>query len=317
MKSEDLLDPELKPFLAGLPTSDLSGESLPQIRAGIKDMLSKLPTAPDAPVRVESYEVPGSLGAPSVRVVGYRPETAEANLCALLHIHGGGYVVGAPEMADVANRRLVSELGCAIFSVDYRLAPETRFPGSLEDCYAVLLWLATNAKRLGVSASYLGVKGESAGGGLAAALALLTRDRSGPRLAFQQLIYPMLDDQTCIDPDPNPYTGHFVWNRQQNDFGWSSLLGKQPGSPDVLAYAAPARAENLAGLPSTFIGVGSLDLFLDENLAYAGRLSRAGVEVELHVYPGAFHRFYEAPKARVAQAAERDSRDALRSAMQA
>ncbi len=218
-------------------------------------------------------------------------------------------------MADVANRRLVSELGCAIFSVDYRLAPETRFPGSLEDCYSVLLWLATNAKRLGVSVSCLGVKGESAGGGLAAALALLTRDRSGPRLAFQHLIYPMLDDRTGTDLDPNPYTGDFVWTRQQNDFGWSSLLGKQPGSPGVPAYAAAARGENLTGLPPTFIGVGSLDLFLDENLAYAGRLSRAGVEVELHVYPGAIHRFYEAPDARVAQAAERDSRNALQRAM--
>ncbi len=317
MKSEDLLDPELKPFLAGLPTSDLSGESLPQIREGMKDMLSKLPTAPDAQVRVESYEAPGSPGAPSVRVVGYRPETAEGNLPCLLHIHGGGYVLGAPEMADAANRRLVSKLGYAIFSVDYRLAPETRFPGSLEDCYAVLLWLATNAKRLGVNPGCLGVKGESAGGGLAAGLALLMRDRSGPRLAFQHLIYPMLDDRTCIDLDPNPYAGNFVWTRQQNDFGWSSLLDKQPGSPDVPAYAAPARAENLAGLPPTFIGVGSLDLFLDENVAYAGRLSRAGVEVELHVYPGAFHRFYEASEARVAQAAERDSRDALRRVMQA
>jgi len=160
-----------------------------------------------------------------------------------------------------------------------------------------------------------GVKGESAGGGLAAVLSLLTRDRLGPRLAFQHLIYPMLDDRTGIDLNPNPYSGEFVWNRQQNEFGWSSLLGKQPGSPDVTAYAAAARAENLAGLPPTFIGVGSLDLFLDESLAYAGRLSRAGANVELHVYPGAFHRFYEAPDARVAQAAQRDSRDALRRVM--
>jgi len=129
MRSEDLLDPELKPFLAALPKSELSNESLPQIRAGMKDMLAKAPTAPDAQVRVESHEAPGSAGAPSVRVVGYRPETAEGNLPSLLHIHGGGYVLGAPEMADVANRRLVSELGCAIFSVDLPPRPGDALSG--------------------------------------------------------------------------------------------------------------------------------------------------------------------------------------------
>ncbi len=312
MRIETILDPELKPFLAGLPKSELSNESLPGIRAGMKHMFAKASAAPTTRVRVESQDVPGLADAPSVRVVSYRPDAAGGNLPGLLHIHGGGYVLGAPEMADAANRRLASELGCAIFSVDYRLAPDTKFPGPLEDCYAALLWLATNAERLGVDTRRVGVKGESAGGGLAAALALLTRDRSGPRLAFQHLIYPMLDDRTCRDPDPHPFTGDFVWTRLQNEFGWSSLLGKPPGSSDVPAYAAAARADDLTGLPATFIGVGSLDLFLDENLAFARRLSRAGVEVELHMYPGAFHRFYEAQDAQVAQAAERDSRNALR-----
>lgn len=224
-------------------------------------------------------------------------------------------MLGSPEMMDTANRVLASELGCAVFSVDYSLAPETRFPGPLEDCYAVLVWLQGNAERLGVDVARIGVKGESAGGGLAAALALLSRDRSGPHLAFQHLIYPMIDDRTCVDPDPNPFTGEFVWTPAHNRFGWSSLLGRPPGSPDVSAYAAAARAENLRGLPPTFISIGALDLFLEENLAYARRLSRAGVAVELHVYPGAFHEFHKAQEARVTKAAERDSRDALKRIM--
>jgi len=316
MTSDHLLDPELKPFLATLPGSELSNESLPGIREGFKVMLSKAPAPPSRQMQVQSHNVPGPAGAPLVRVVSYRPAGVGTPSPGLLHLHGGGYVLGTPEMADAANRRLASELGCAIFSVDYRLAPETRFPGPLEDCYAVLLWLTSNAEQLGIDAGRIGVKGESAGGGLAAALALLTRDRSGPSLAFQHLICPMIDDRTCIDPDPNSSTGAFVWTPAQNRFGWSSFLGRQPGSTAMPAHAAAARAEELAGLPPTFIGIGSLDLFMDENLAYARRLSRAGVAVELHVYPGAFHRFYEAQEARIAQAAGRDSREALRRAMQ-
>ena len=315
MTSENLLDPELMPFLAALQTSELSNESLPGLRAGFKAMLSKMPISPSPNVQVESHSVPGPAGAPPVRVICYRPTTTNSPLPGMLHLHGGGYVLGLPEMMDAANRRLTSELGCAIFSVDYRLAPETQFPGPLEDCYAALAWLHANASKLGIDARRIGVKGESAGGGLAAALALLARDRSGPPLAFQHLIYPMIDDRTCIDPDPNPFTGEFVWTPAENRFGWSSLLGKQPGSSDVPAYAAPARAESLHGLPPTFIGIGSLDLFLDETLAYARRPSRAGVPVELHVYPGAFHRFYDAQEATVARAAERDSREAIKRIM--
>ncbi len=175
--------------------------------------------------------------------------------------------------------------------------------------------LRSNAESLGVDPTRIGVKGESAGGGLAAALALWTRDRAGPSLAFQHLIYPMLDDRTCSRPDSNPFAGEFVWTRAQNKYGWSALLGKTPGSEDVSAFAAAGRAEHLEGLPPAFIGVGSLDLFVDENLAYALRLIRAGVSVEMHVYPGGFHRFYEATNARIAQRAQRDSLDALRRCM--
>jgi triacylglycerol lipase len=154
--------------------------------------------------------------------------------------------------------------------------------------------------------------GESAGGGLAAALALLARDRREYKLAFQHLIYPMLDDRTCVTKSPHPYTGEFIWTPHNNSFGWCSLLGVAPGSADVSPYAAPARAADLARLPPTFISTGALDLFLEEDIDYAKRLAWQGVPVELHVYPGAYHAFDMEPIARVAVNARRDSVAALR-----
>ena len=227
MRSERLLDPELKPFLMTLPQSALSDRTLAQARAGQKATLAQAPT-PSILASVESHSVPGPDAAPPVRVVSYRPDGASGALPGILHFHGGGFVLGVPEMMDAANRWLASELGCMIFSVDYRLAPETRFPGPLEDGYAALLWLHANAGRLGVDVARVGVKGESAGGGLAASLALLARNRSGPPLLFQHLIFPMLDDRTCVESDPNPFTGEFAWTPEQNRFGWTSLL-RSPG----------------------------------------------------------------------------------------
>ena len=202
-----------------------------------------------------------------------------------------------------------------IVSVEYRLAPEVRFPGAIEDCYAALAWLFGRSAELGVEVSRIGVMGESAGGGLAAALALMARDRGEYGLAFQHLIYPMLDDRTCVADTAHPHAGRFVWTPQQNRFGWTSLLGQRPGSPDVSPYAAPARAMDLEGLPPTFISLGALDLFLEEDMEYARRLTRAGVPVEMHIYPGGFHAFDVAPEAQVAQAARRDSAAALTRAL--
>ena len=312
MRSDSLVDPELRPLLDTFPALDFSVANLPAIRAGFATMFAEAPQQPVPQTSVEVLTVPGPAGAPAVRVVSYRPAGRPGPLPAILHIHGGGYVIGAPEMMDPANRVLAGELACLIVSVDYRLAPETPHPGPVEDCYAVLQWLAAKAGELGVDASRIGVKGESAGGGLAAALALLARDRGGPKLAFQHLIYPMLDDRTCMAADPNPFVGEFVWTPAQNLFGWSSLLGTAPGSDGISQYAAAGRAESLSGLPPAFIAVGDLDLFLEEDLDYARRLSRAGVPVELHVYPGAFHGFQMAQAARVSVAAECHSREALR-----
>jgi triacylglycerol lipase len=233
----------------------------------------------------------------------------------VLHIHGGGYVMGRAAMMEAAHRPLVADLRCCVVSVEYRLAPETPYPGSVEDCYAALRYVCGNGRDLGIDASRLGVMGESAGGGLAAALALLVRDRREFKFAFQHLIYPMLDDRTCVTEDPHPHVGEFIWTPHNNRFGWASLLGKAPGSSDVSIYAAAARAQDLSDLPRTFIATGALDLFLEENIDYARRLMRAGVPVELHVYPGAFHGFNLAINADVTKRAARDSKAALARAL--
>jgi acetyl esterase/lipase len=199
--------------------------------------------------------------------------------------------------------------------VDYRLAPETPHPGPVEDCYAALRWLYSHTGELGVDPTRIAIGGASAGGGLAAGLTLLTRDRGEVPLAFQFLIFPMLDDRTVTATEPHPYTGEFIWTPEANRFGWTSLLGKEPGGPDVSPYAAAARAESLEGLPPTFINVGALDLFLEEDMEYARRLMRAGVPTELHVYPGAFHGFHMTANAKVSLAAVRDQLDALKRAL--
>ena len=211
---------------------------------------------------------------------------------------------------------MAADLDCVIVSVNYRLAPETIFPGAIEDCYAGLAWTVASADMLGIDAARIGVMGESAGGGLAAALTLLARDRGEHRLAFQHLTYPMIDDRTCV-VDPHPHTGQFIWTPHSNRFGWAALLGHEPGSGDVSPYAAAARADDLSGLPPTFISTGALDLFLEEDIDYACRLMRAGVPTELHVYPGAFHGFDIHPTATVATKARRDRIDALRRALSA
>jgi triacylglycerol lipase len=215
-------------------------------------------------------------------------------------------------MKDVENRLLASDLRCAIYSVDYRLAPEAPHPAPLEDIYSVFAWLHENAGQLGLDPARMGIKGESGGGGFAAAAVLYARDHQGPKFAFQHLIYPMIDDRTAVRKDLHPHVGEFVWTQEHNYFGWCSLLGREPGSASISPYAAVSRATDLSGSPPTYISVGGLDLFLEENMTFADRLSRAGVPVEFHIYPRAYHGFYQATNARVTKQAERDNREALR-----
>ncbi|MFA5581876.1 MAG: alpha/beta hydrolase [Paracoccaceae bacterium] len=318
MSTKHLVDPDLLPLLDMLPNLDLSDESLTAIREGMATMeVPDFGAADGLPVTVESRMIDGPQGAGSLRVLIVKPQNAAANSPGIFHCHGGGYVLARPEGSLPALRNMVNELGVVAVSVDYRLSPETTFPGPDEDAYAALKWMSENAAELGVDADRIGIMGESAGGGMAAGVALMARDRKGPKIAFQNLLYPMLDDRTVTDPNPNPVIGEYVWTRPANYFGWKSYLGVEPGSDGVSPYAAPARAEDLSGLPPTSISTGSLDLFLDENFDYAQRLIRAGVAVEFFVYPGGFHGFNMSPTADVGLRSEKQRMDSLRRAVAA
>lgn len=226
-------------------------------------------------------------GAGTARV--FTPTGVTGPTPVMLWIHGGGFIVGSPAQDDELASLYARELGITVVAPTYRLAPEHPFPAAMDDLYAALTWIHASAGALRVRPDRIIVAGASAGGGLAAGLTLLARDRGEVPVAFQLLVYPMLDDRTVgktIDG-----TNHRIWTAPSNRFGWTSYLAREPGGADVPIYAAPARAESLAGLPPTWIGVGTFDLFHDEDLEYARRLVAAGVPVELEVVPGVFHGF--------------------------
>ena len=253
-----------------------------ELRAGMHR-----PPLPEG-LEIDDRRALGRDGDPDVRIRLYRPAQLTAPAAALYWIHGGGMVLGDVGMDDDWCAATAAGVGIVVASVEYRLAPEHPFPAPLEDCYAGLRWLARSAGALGVDDARIAVGGASAGGGLAAGLGLLARDRGEVPLAFQLLVYPMLDDRNTATDSPSA-TDPKVWNRRANDVGWSAYLAGRAGSDDVSPYAAPARATDLSGLPPTYVNVGDLDLFRDEDVAYAQALMRAEVAVELHVYPGAFH----------------------------
>ena len=266
---------------------EINAKTLPSLR-GTRSPGTKDPAPSPA---WERRLVKGAAGSPDVPVYVINAHAPGANKPAILHLHGGGYVLGTAESSVPRLQPVASELDCVVVTVDYRLAPETAFPGSLEDNYAALKWLHDNATSLGVDAGRVAVMGESAGGGHAAMLAIAARDRREVPLVAQVLIYPMLDDRTASSRPVPEYIGQYIWTRSANRFGWSSLLGKPAGSESVPKGSVPARVEDLAGLPPIFIGVGAIDLFVDEDIEYARRLVAAGVATELTVVPGAYHGF--------------------------
>lgn len=302
-----LIDPELLPVLEMLPAFEFNAQTLPAIREGMGSLAA--PVAPPIAPVVKSIDGPDG----PIEVFWYDPSPGEQGpekqgRPALLHIHGGGMVIGSARQMPHGPSNLAASIGVPVASVEYRLAPETPFPGPQEDCYAALLWLAANSAELGIDPQRIGVTGESAGGGLAAAVAQMARDRSGPKLAAQILIYPMLDHRVGGNSDPwrNRHTGEFVWTRDSNQFGWASLRGDYDAGDASKGWFSPSLADDLAGLPPAWIGVGNLDLFFDEDLDYARRLVDAGVPVELHAYPGAFHGFDMMSGSRVAKDFARD-----------
>ena len=264
---------------------------------------------------IDDLEVPGPAGAPDVKVRVIRPRTLKGSAPALLWLHGGGMVIGANTDDDATNFAFARTLGITVVSVGYRLSPEAKAPAALDDAYAALSWLVANAVERGVDPERIAVGGHSAGGGLAAGLVLLAHDRGVLRPAFQLLIYPMIDDRTVTRTDLDTRNVR-VWTPRSNRYGWTSYLPQAPGSPDVSQYAAPARRENLSGLPPAWIGVGSLDLFYDEDVAYAAGLATAGVPCELEVVEGAFHGFDALfPKKQVSRAFWRARASALQRAL--
>ncbi len=240
----------------------------------------------------------------------HRPRGVDGPLPCLYSIHGGGYVAGTYESDDVKFDRWCQEFGIVGVSVEYRLAPETPYPGPLEDCYAGLAWTFEHADELGIDPRRVGITGVSAGGGLCAALALLVRDRAEHTVQFQLLDCPMIDDRQTTSW--SRLDDLLIWSRQANEFGWRSYLGDLYGGSAIPAYAAPARAEDLSGLPEAFVGVGGADGFRDEDIIYAMRLYGAGVPTELHVYPGAPHGVALFVGTSIAKRYNGDQRDWLR-----
>lgn len=255
-------------------------------------LLTRFTPVPKAPqnIRIENVSIALPDSASPMRLRIYRPKSSDSPVPILLWLHGGGYIIGKPEISEAACIEYVRELGIVIVSVDYRLAPDYPFPTPLEDGYTALKWVHTHAAELGIDTARLAIGGESAGAGLAAALVQLACDRKEFKPVFQLLVYPMLDNQTTLRTDL-AHNRYLAWDQNSNRYGWASYLGKKTTAADIPPYAVPARREDLAGLPPAWIGVGTLDLFYDEDVTYAQRLKACGVDCELVIVPGAFHGF--------------------------
>ena len=279
------LDPALRPVLDQLPATDLSRDIVatrPAARALAEQQWAAFPEVPE--VEVVDHDAGG------VRVRTYSHRERRPGTPALYWIHGGGMVGGFVEGDDFMCKTWARKLGCLVASVEYRLAPEHQYPAHVDDCYGGLTWFVSRADELGFDPSRVVLGGASAGGGLAAATALVARDRGEIALTHQMLIFPMIDDRG-VTASTNEIQEARVWNGTANRHAWRAYLGDRAGTDDVPIYAAPARAtvDDLRGLPPAYIDVGELDPFRDEDIQYAQKLLQAGVPCELHVTPGAFH----------------------------
>lgn len=296
------------PFVSKMPPTTLA--TLPQLRQAASVYAPKqLPE-----VAWEKRGLPGGKGLPEVGVYLVNAR-AGSGRPAIVYTHGGGFVAGSAKDYIGTAQQLAKMLDCLVVLPEYRLAPETTYAGSIEDNYAALKWTHTNAGALGIDPARIAVMGESAGGGHAALLAIAARDRGEVPVCFQCLVYPMLDDRTGSSRTVPWQQGKFIWTPASNRFGWHSFLGIRPGGATVPGGAVPARLANLAGLPPAWIGIGSIDLFVEEDIEYARRLNDANVPAQLVVVPGAFHGFDTVvPTAKITQWFTASKLDALRRA---
>nr|WP_235215644.1 alpha/beta hydrolase [Phaeacidiphilus oryzae] len=292
-----------------VPPPGFGADLIPVMREGAAEIMKAIPDellTRNGAFAMEERTVPGPPGAPDLTLLICRPTAATAPTPAFYNIHGGGMIIGTNRIGMPELLEHAEELGAAVVSVEYRLAPENPHPAPVEDCYAGLVWTAEHAGELGIDPARLVVGGASAGGGLSAAVALMARDRGGPALLGQVLMCPMLDDRNDT-PSARQMVGLGVWDSGANATGWTALLGDARGTEGVSPYAAPARAVDLSGLPPAYIDVGSAETFRDEDVAYATRIWQCGGQAELHVWPGGFHGFEGmAPEA----ALSRDAREA-------
>lgn len=294
MTAKDRIDPELRDALSALPigpngifdVTDIAATRA-AVRAFAAEVAAAMPDLPDVEAEDRRIEVDGREPV-TVRMV--KPVATGAPPPLLVWFHGGGQVLGYAAQDDPILKRLASEVGCVIASVEYRLAPEHPSPAAAEDGVVAFRWLQANAPGLGIDAGRIAIAGQSGGGCVAAATTLMLRDRGFRTPLFQALLYPMLDDRNET-PSSHEITDIGIWDRRTNLIAWRAVLGVEPGSDGIPAYAAPARATDFSGLPSAFVAVGSLDVFRDEDVAYATHLLQAGIDTELHVFPGAFHAF--------------------------
>lgn len=302
------IHPELRQAARRAPSFTFSNKNLWLVRL----LMPLMPTPRNPEVLVENVHIPGKDDRTRIRLRVYRRRSVAPPTPVLVWLHGGGYVMGRPELDEVRCTQYVRELGIIVVSVDYRCAPRHPFPAGLEDSYSALKWVQAHSQELGADPERIAVGGESAGGGLAASLVQLAHDRQEVKPVFQLLVYPMLDDRTVLRTDADD-GGSVAWNQRSNRFGWESYLGKKCGAGDTPEYAVPARREGLSGLPPAWIGVGTVDLFHDEDMAYAQRLREYGVKCEIYVVPGAFHGFDRfAPRAPVVQGFRESQVSALR-----
>jgi acetyl esterase/lipase len=304
-------DPEIAPLVAAMPQFEATdvAEARELFAAFIA---TQAPYEPPIALAIADVVVPGLDGGPVVPVRVYTPaDRSDDPLPGTLYLHGGGFSVGNLDSEHSAAARVAAEAKTVVVSVDYRLAPEHPFPAGLDDCYAALVWSAAHTDQLGVDPDRLAVRGASAGGGLAAAVALLARDRHGPALCFQSLAIPELDDR-LETPSMIEFVDTPMWNRGRAEQSWKQYLGTEPGGPDVSAYAAPARAGDLSGLPAAYISVCEFDPLRDEGMLYALRLTQAGVHTELHLYPGTFHGSTQFADADISRRMQADDIGALR-----